>query len=153
MYDVNEEARSRRGRGTLRFVYMSGEGADHNRKRVSLSARVKGKTEKDLIDFCCASPNLQAHIYRPGYSVPSSKYPEDRKHSRSCGNRDGHAHTICTCRLHGRVCQDATLCCVAPSLLTPIKDSARFTVAIAKGRWSDKELFRDKDMIEIVKDL
>jgi uncharacterized protein YbjT (DUF2867 family) len=50
----------------LTFVYVSGAGTDSSEKGRSMWARVKGKTENDLI----AMPGLRAVAFRPGAIQP-----------------------------------------------------------------------------------
>ncbi|MET8426820.1 NAD-dependent epimerase/dehydratase family protein [Nocardia sp. NPDC004860] len=49
----------------LTFVYVSGQGTDSSEKGRSMWARVKGKTENDLL----ALP-FQAYMFRPGFVQP-----------------------------------------------------------------------------------
>jgi uncharacterized protein YbjT (DUF2867 family) len=50
------------------FCYVSGYGTDSSEKGKSMWARVKGKTENDLMKL----PSLQAYNFRPGYMQPTS---------------------------------------------------------------------------------
>lgn len=50
----------------LTFIYVSGEGADRTAQGRSMWARVKGKTENDLL----AMPFKAAYMFRPGYIQP-----------------------------------------------------------------------------------
>jgi uncharacterized protein YbjT (DUF2867 family) len=50
----------------LTFVYVSGEGTDSTEQGRSMWARVKGKTENDLL----AMPFKAAYMFRPGYIQP-----------------------------------------------------------------------------------
>jgi uncharacterized protein YbjT (DUF2867 family) len=50
----------------LTFVYVSGAGTDGTEKGRSMWARVKGKTENDLI----AMPGLRGYAFRPGAIQP-----------------------------------------------------------------------------------
>ncbi|GBE89118.1 hypothetical protein SCP_1501210 [Sparassis crispa] len=139
-----QEARVGEGRqaeSPFRFVYLSGEGADPTGKTTQMWARVKGRTESELIELCKSSPGMKAHVYRPGYFFPSKRYPEDRKNQRPASARamDWAITPIMSCFL--------------PSLLTPIDDLARFTIEVAKGRWPDEDLFVNKRMRELVKDI
>ncbi|MGW5110042.1 epimerase [Nocardia sp. NPDC004123] len=53
------------GNPKLTFVYVSGQGTDSSEKGRSMWARVKGKTENDLL----ALP-FQAYMFRPGFVQP-----------------------------------------------------------------------------------
>jgi len=50
----------------LTFIYVSGEGTDGTAKGRSMWARVKGRTENDLL----AIPFKAAYMFRPGYIQP-----------------------------------------------------------------------------------
>jgi len=50
----------------LTFIYVSGEGTDSTAQGRSMWARVKGKTENDLL----ALPFKAAYMFRPGYIQP-----------------------------------------------------------------------------------
>jgi uncharacterized protein YbjT (DUF2867 family) len=50
----------------LTFIYVSGEGTDSTERGRSMWARVKGKTENDLL----AMPFKAAYMFRPGYIQP-----------------------------------------------------------------------------------
>lgn len=50
----------------LTFIYVSGEGTDSSERGRSMWARVKGKTENDLL----AMPFRAAYMFRPGYIQP-----------------------------------------------------------------------------------
>lgn len=50
----------------LRFLYISGVGTDRTEKGRSMWARVKGRTENDLL----AIPSIEAYGVRPGYLHP-----------------------------------------------------------------------------------
>lgn len=50
----------------LTFIYVSGEGTDSTERGRSMWARVKGKTENDLL----AMPFKAAFMFRPGYIQP-----------------------------------------------------------------------------------
>ncbi|KZT10235.1 uncharacterized protein LAESUDRAFT_416755 [Laetiporus sulphureus 93-53] len=125
----------------FRFVFISGGLADQTEKSWMMWARVKGRTEKDLVEFCKASPNMKAYVYRPGYFFPSAKYPEDRKNQRSA------TANVVDCTV------TPIYDLLAPSAYSPIEDLGRFSVELAKGRWPDGELFRNKDMIRLMKEL
>jgi hypothetical protein len=50
----------------LTFIYISGTGTDSSEKGSSMWARVKGKTENDLLRL----PFKAAYMFRPGAIVP-----------------------------------------------------------------------------------
>jgi len=51
----------------MTFCYVSGVGTDSNEKGRSMWARVKGKTENDLLKL----PFKAAYMFRPGYIQPT----------------------------------------------------------------------------------
>ena len=57
MYRINPD---------LTFNYVSGEGTDSSEKGRAMWARVKGKTENDLLNFGFK----QAYMFRPGAIIP-----------------------------------------------------------------------------------
>jgi len=125
----------------FRFIYVSGESADPTQSSRQMWARVKGKAEVDIAEFCNTSASMKAHIIRPGYFFPSAKYPEDRKNQRS--------------RVAGILDYALTPLfeCAMPSLTVSTEELGRFAVELAKGRWPDQELFRNGQMRELVKQL
>src|SRR4029077_18514806 len=50
----------------MTFIYVSGAGTDSSEKGRSMWARVKGKTENDLLKL----PFKAAYMFRPGYIQP-----------------------------------------------------------------------------------
>ncbi len=52
---------------TMTFCYVSGAGTDSSEKGRSMWARVKGKTENDLLSL----PYKAAYMFRPGYLHPT----------------------------------------------------------------------------------
>jgi uncharacterized protein YbjT (DUF2867 family) len=51
----------------MTFTYISGSGTDSSEKGSTMWARVKGKTENDLLKL----PFKQAYMFRPGYLHPT----------------------------------------------------------------------------------
>ncbi|KAI0945578.1 hypothetical protein AcW1_001769 [Taiwanofungus camphoratus] len=125
----------------FRFVLISGEGTDTTGKSSQMWARVKGRAENDLTEFCNTAHNVKAHIYRAAYFFPSKKYPEDRKNQRST------SANVADCVM------SPVLSTLTPSLVSPIDDLARFAVELAKGRWPDQVLFRNSEMRGLIKQL
>ncbi|PCH44850.1 hypothetical protein WOLCODRAFT_124211 [Wolfiporia cocos MD-104 SS10] len=126
---------------SFRFVFISGESSDQTEKSQMMWARIKGRAEKDLIEFCKASAGMKAHVFRPAYFCPSPKYPQDRLHQRSF-----------MYRTFDRV-MPTIMSCVAPSMWTPVEDLSRFSVGLAKGRWPEQDLYRNSEMRELVKQI
>jgi putative NADH-flavin reductase len=68
-YDLTmhvSEALSRLNNG-MTFCYVSGGGTDSTEKGKSMWARIKGKTENDLMKL----PFKKAYMFRPGYIQPT----------------------------------------------------------------------------------
>ncbi|TCD61173.1 hypothetical protein EIP91_008817 [Steccherinum ochraceum] len=125
----------------FRFVYFSGEMADPTGKSGQMWARVKGKTEKDLASFCVEGSGMRVHSIRPAFFGPNKEYPEDKKHQRAASRRALDA-------VMGPV-----LNITLPSYVTPIPDLTASTLAIAQGKYPDRELFRNTDLRKIAKKL
>ncbi|KAI0694526.1 hypothetical protein BC835DRAFT_1349407 [Cytidiella melzeri] len=121
----------------FQFVYWSGEGADPTERSVQMWARVKGRTENHVTEFCKSTPGMRAYIVRPGYFVPPRKYPEDWTNQRA-GWESG-----LDCVLGPAVRQ------LTPSLTISVEDMSKVALEIARGRWSDVQLFRNKTMREL----
>jgi len=128
-----------RAENPFRFVYISGEAADPTEKSFMMWARVKGRAEKDVTEFCNASEGMKAHILRPAYFFPSKQYPQDRKNQRS--SSAGIMDCVMT----------PLLSTLAPNQYIPVDDLAHFAVEAAKGRWPDEVLFRNARMRELLK--
>ncbi|KAH7930913.1 hypothetical protein BV22DRAFT_1077465 [Leucogyrophana mollusca] len=124
----------------FRIVYISGEGADQSEKSNVKFARIKGRTEKALLDLPAIS-GIKSSIIRPAYFFPSRDHPSDRLNIRSSTARalDCVAAPI--------------LRAVAPSMYTPIEGMGLFAVEVAKGRWHEENLFRNTRMVELVKSM
>ncbi|MQY11955.1 hypothetical protein SRB5_20830 [Streptomyces sp. RB5] len=58
-------ARALTGNPAMTFVYVSGEGTDSSEKGRVMWARVKGRTENELLAMPC-----HAYMFRPGYIQP-----------------------------------------------------------------------------------
>lgn len=99
-----------------------------------------GCTEKDLVALCADAPGMKAHNIRPAYFAPSREYASDWANQRgSAANYfDRIAAPVFTCLL--------------PAYISPIKDLAKVSLEVAKGRWPDVELFRSRMMRELAKE-
>ncbi|KAI5119070.1 hypothetical protein M0805_005488 [Coniferiporia weirii] len=107
--------------GKMRFVFVSGEGADPSEKSRFLFGRVKGRAEKDLAGYAASSSSgLEVVVMRPGYFFPSN--PIDAATIRGRGARmlDSVAGSFYRT--------------LVPSLSIKIADLAQFAVEAAKGR-------------------
>ncbi|KAH7886045.1 hypothetical protein F5I97DRAFT_1927926 [Phlebopus sp. FC_14] len=124
----------------FRFIFISGEGADQTEKSTLKFARIKGRTEKALLNLP-TSANIKAQVMRPGYFFPSKDHPSDRMNIRSPTAR---ALDVLMNPVFSRV---------IPSAYTPIADLGLFAVEAAKGRWPDELLFRNSRIRELVRAL
>lgn len=61
----------------MTFVYVSGEGTDSTERGRSMWARVKGKTENDLLEL-----PFRAYMFRPGIVQPVRGVPSKARISR-----------------------------------------------------------------------
>ncbi|KAI0070986.1 hypothetical protein K474DRAFT_1687236 [Panus rudis PR-1116 ss-1] len=120
----------------FRFVYFSGEHADPTQKSRQMWAKVKGRTETDLISFAQNTPGFAAHIMRPAYFHSSFKYPADGPNQRG--------KLTYLDRVMG-----PTFSFLSPSLYIPVETLGKVAVEIAKGRWKDTILFRNKMLREL----
>ncbi|GAB7354314.1 hypothetical protein MBLNU459_g4832t1 [Dothideomycetes sp. NU459] len=64
--------------GKMKFVYISGEGADPTEKTRTMFGRIKGRCEKDLIALADTKPSLSAYNLRPAAIDPMGKREVDR---------------------------------------------------------------------------
>lgn len=84
---------------------------------------------------------MKAHSIRPGYFFPPKEFPEDRKHQRST-----------SAAVLDKIMTPA-LSVLASSMYTPNEELGLFALNVAKGRWPEKELFRNKELRELVKEV
>lgn len=84
---------------------------------------------------------MQARVYRAGYFFPPKEYPQDRKNQRSATL--GVVDNIMT----------PVLKCVLPASYTPTENLGTFALELAKGRWPDKDFYRNADMQVLVKEV
>lgn len=94
-----------------------------------------------MTKFCHDEPGLQAHVLRPGYFRPLRKYPGDWANQRTSFESG-------LDRVLGPVLSTLT-----PSVVLPIDVFCTATLGIAQGKWPEQELFRNKDMLKVGKDL
>lgn len=65
----------------MKFVYISGEGADMEEKTSTMFGRIKGRTEKHLIAVASETPSLSAYNLRPAAIDPMGKHTSDQPFS------------------------------------------------------------------------
>jgi len=124
---------SRSEASPFRFVFVSGEGADPEEKTLLMFGRIKGRAEKYLTDLSSSS-GVKASIVRPGWFHP----PKHDEHLRSASARVTHTLLSPIVKL------------VWSSAYTPVEAIGKLTVEIAKGRWSDEQLFRNVRLRELM---
>ncbi|KIJ66212.1 hypothetical protein HYDPIDRAFT_109198 [Hydnomerulius pinastri MD-312] len=122
----------------FRLVFISGESADQSEKGRLMFTRIKGRTEKSLLDLP-SSFNITTQVLRPGYFFPSN--PTDRANTRPSGARTW----------------DSIIAPILKNLLpasyTPIDQLGRFAVELAKGRWGEEIIFKTPKMQELLRGL
>ncbi|MET9606905.1 epimerase [Streptomyces sp. NPDC006512] len=96
----------------LTFVYVSGEGTDSTEQGRSMWARVKGKTENDLLEL-----PFQAYMFRPGIVQPVRGVPSKTRLYRTLYAVTGPLITL--------------LRLIAPNLVTTTEDLGRAMIAVA----------------------
>lgn len=121
--------------GVLRFVYISGEGADETGKSRMLFARVKGRTETDLNNYAASATSSSLKVYnlRPGYFYPSNS--DDAALVRSQVLRSVHKFVM------------NPLFTIMPSLKIKTEDLALFALEAGKGRVAEG-MYRNTTMLE-----
>lgn len=109
--------------------------------RKSLTYVVQGKAETAITAFCAPEPGMKAHILRPAYFRPPREYPADWQNQRSRA-----ANVL-----------DRIVSPIFSTLLSaydsPMNELSQIPLEVAKGRWPDVELFRNKSMREFAKEL
>ncbi len=80
---------------------------------------------------------MKAHIIRPGYFAPSREYSTDwaNQRTRTANYFD---------RIVGPIFTN-----LLPAYTSPIQELAKVCLEVAKGRWPDVELFRNRLMREL----
>ncbi|KAK4554167.1 hypothetical protein LTR86_008694 [Recurvomyces mirabilis] len=63
----------------VKFVYMSGEGADINEKASMMFGRIKGRAERTLLGMQKELPSLKVYAIRPAVINPQGQYLAERK--------------------------------------------------------------------------
>jgi hypothetical protein len=95
----------------------------------------------DAAEFCGSEGGMKAHIIRPGYFVPSRAYPADWQNQRS-------ALESAMDRILSPV-----MGTLLPSYVSPVAELSRMTLEVAKGRWPDVDLFHNKLMRELAREI
>lgn len=102
----------------MKFVYISGEGADPTEKASAMFGRIKGRAEKDLITAAKDTPGLATYNLRPGAIDPMGSRIADQPFS-VVGNLLGLLRPVI------RV--------VYPSMHTPTSKLAEVSIKLATG--------------------
>ena len=63
---------------SMKFIYMSGEGADINEKARTMFGRIKGRAERQLLDLQDMHTGLRVYAVRPAIINPQGKYLAER---------------------------------------------------------------------------
>ncbi len=99
----------------------------------------QGRTEAEIMDISKSTPGLRAHILRPGYIVPSRKFPQDLPNQRS--RFESGADRILS----------PALSLLAPTRMITVEQMARAALEIAKGKHADVDLFRCKALLDVAR--
>ncbi|EIN08966.1 hypothetical protein PUNSTDRAFT_52399 [Punctularia strigosozonata HHB-11173 SS5] len=122
----------------LRFVYVSGQSADQTGKSWILFARVKGKTEADLVKVSEESDGiLIPHFLRPGYFFPEA---EDARDTRGT-----------FARLTDKI-RTPMISTFIPNLYIRARSLGQFAVEAAKGTWGNDQIFDNARMTALLKE-
>ncbi|KAK7439781.1 hypothetical protein VKT23_017355 [Stygiomarasmius scandens] len=132
---LGEVERAREGKEPFKFVLISGNGADQEEKSSVMFARVKGRTEKYLLDLPPES-KIQAYALRPSGFAPED--PIIMKNTRSTTQR----------LLLGLFMP--VFATLIPSRFIRVGDLSRFALETAKGRWGDEKVFDNVRMKKMV---
>jgi hypothetical protein len=84
---------------------------------------------------------MRAHVIRPGYFRPLRDYPQDWTNQRA-------GWESAVDRVVGPLFTWLT-----PSLVTPLDEMSKVALEIVKGRWPDMDMFRNKNIRELARDL
>ena len=84
---------------------------------------------------------MKAHVLRPAYFRPAREYPEDWKNQRSSAED-----------ILDRVLSPV-FNCLLPSYVSPLPVLSKVALEVAKGRWPDVEVFHNKMMLELGKEV
>ncbi|PSS37936.1 hypothetical protein PHLCEN_2v228 [Hermanssonia centrifuga] len=121
----------------FRFVYISGEHADTTEKSSQMWARVKGRAENDLTAFATESAGIKTHILRPAYFRPDREYAADWANQRPAWQ--SYLDRIMSPLFNF----------LLPAYVSPLNVLSKVALEVAKGRWSEVGLFRNKMMREL----
>ncbi|MGW7347203.1 epimerase [Streptomyces sp. NPDC054854] len=111
----------------LTFVYVSGEGTDSTGRGRSMWARVKGRTENDLLEL-----PFRAYMFRPGLVQPVRGIPSKTRLYRTL-------YTVTAPLI-------AVLRRIAPNLVTTTEDLGRAMIAVAAGGEVPGRILRPRDI-------
>ena len=84
---------------------------------------------------------MAAHVIRPGYFRPSRDYPQDWANQRAAWEKS------VDCAL------SPVLNTLLPSSVSPLPVLSTVPLEIVKGRWPETELFPNKKMLELAKEI
>ncbi|KZS90071.1 hypothetical protein SISNIDRAFT_488606 [Sistotremastrum niveocremeum HHB9708] len=116
----------------FRFVHISGEGADREEKGWALFSKIKGRTEKDLVEYASTRPSLIAQNLRPGYFAPQDWGDIAATRGRLFGLADKLVLRWYTA--------------LSTNLAVRVEDLGKFAVDVAKGEHGNDDLYRNVQM-------
>ncbi|KAI0826391.1 hypothetical protein BC629DRAFT_1455920 [Irpex lacteus] len=118
-YTVCRGRRGKSGRPTVQVLYWSGERADPSGNSSMMWARVKGRTEAEIMNISKSTPGL--HL------------PNQRSRFESGADR----------------ILSPALSLLAPTRMITVEQMARAALEIAKGKHADVDLFRCKALLDV----
>ena len=101
---------------------------------------MQGRAEVDLAALCAAAPGMKAHTIRPGYFRPEKEHPLDWPNQRS--SWEYYADRVFS----------PVFNCFIPGLVAPLNELSSVALGVAKGRWPDVELFRNRMIRDLAKE-
>ncbi|KAF5344478.1 hypothetical protein D9758_014141 [Tetrapyrgos nigripes] len=116
-----EVDKTREGTDPFRFVFVSGNGADQTEQTSRMFGRVKGRTEKYLLDEIPESSRILSYALRPGAFFPED--PKIWQNTRSTFER------VLLTPLK------PVFATFIPGRYIPVGELSRFALEAAKGKW------------------
>ncbi|WRT69635.1 uncharacterized protein IL334_006624 [Kwoniella shivajii] len=108
----------------FRFIFMSGEGARQDEKGYAIFSKIKGRTEKDLLEFSEKNQGFEVASIRPGGIMPTAEHlPRQGFLMRSASRVFGSVFGV-----------------VMPSMIIPASELAVACVGLAQGKgWDQRD--------------
>ncbi|KAK7470863.1 hypothetical protein VKT23_002279 [Stygiomarasmius scandens] len=120
--NVSKAREETEGKEPFRFVYISGSGADQTEQTSRMFGKIKGRTEKYLLDLPPSS-KIQSYALRPGAFFPED--PKIWQNTRSTFER------VLLTPLK------PIFSSFIPGRYIPVGELSRFALEAAKGKWDN----------------